>query len=426
MCPPDTTRSPVTRRALLGSTVAVAAGLVGASGTAAASQSPAATVVSQNAYLGFDIVELLRAESLAEVRTITGGFLEDIEPELYAARADAIAESAATADADVVALQEAVLLRRGQSGADGSESGDVVVDLLDGIRTALAKRGLDYTVAAESVANDIELPAETDDGPATLRITDRDVVLVRSDLDTADPVAGTYDAALELPIPESDRTLPITRGYSAVTVTVGGIDVWVVSTHLESASPRYRHRQAGDLLDALPETGPVVVCGDLNSAPGEAAYDRLTRSLTDPHAELRPDATGATCCQAKDLQNDESLLDRRIDAMLYRGGVRPTAIRRVGHRPDDRISVEVDGETVRVWPSDHAGVVGSFELSATASSTVTPSRAQSSPATVSDSTTTTLPPDSNATGASGPGFGARSALVGLGMGLGAWLRRRTR
>jgi len=426
MCPPDTTRSPVTRRALLGSTVAVAAGLVGASGTAAASQSPAATVVSQNAYLGFDVVELLRAESLAEVRTITGGFLEDIEPELYAARADAIAESAATADADVVALQEAVLLRREQSGADGSESGDMVVDLLDGIRTALAKRGLDYTVAAESVANDIELPAETDDGPATLRITDRDVVLVRSDLDTADPVAGTYDAALELPIPESDRTLPITRGYSAVTVTVGGIDVWVVSTHLESASPRYRHRQAGDLLDALPETGPVVVCGDLNSAPGEAAYDRLTRSLTDPHAELRPDATGATCCQAKDLQNDESLLDRRIDAMLYRGGVRPTAIRRVGHRPDDRISVEVDGETVRVWPSDHAGVVGSFELSATASSTVTPSRAQSSPATVSDSTTTTLPPDSNATGASGPGFGARSALVGLGMGLGAWLRRRTR
>jgi endonuclease/exonuclease/phosphatase family metal-dependent hydrolase len=426
MCPPDTTRSPVTRRALLGSTVAVAAGLVGASGTAAASQSPAATVVSQNAYLGFDVVELLRAESLAEVRTITGGFLEDIEPELYAARADAIAESAATADADVVALQEAVLLRRGQSGADGSESGDMVVDLLDGIRTALAERGLDYTVAAESVANDIELPAETDDGPATLRITDRDVVLVRSDLDTADPVAGTYDAALELPIPESDRTLPITRGYSAVTVTVGGIDVWVVSTHLESASPRYRHRQAGDLLDALPETGPVVVCGDLNSAPGEAAYDRLTRSLTDPHAELRPDATGATCCQAKDLQNDESLLDRRIDAMLYRGGVRPTAIRRVGHRPDDRISVEVDGETVRVWPSDHAGVVGSFELSATASSTVTPSRAQSSPATVSDSATTTLPPDSNATGASGPGFGARSALVGLGMGLGAWLRRRTR
>ena len=426
MCPPDTTRSPVTRRALLGSTVAVAAGLVGASGTAAASQSPAATVVSQNAYLGFDVVKLLRAESLAEVRTITGGFLEDIEPELYAARADAIAESAATADADVVALQEAVLLRRGQSGADGSESGDVVVDLLDGIRTALAKRGLDYTVAAESVANDIELPAETDDGPATLRITDRDVVLVRSDLDTADPVAGTYDAALELPIPESDRTLPITRGYSAVTVTVGGIDVGVVSTHLESASPRYRHRQAGDLLDALPETGPVVVCGDFNSAPGEAAYDRLTRSLTDPHAELRPDATGATCCQAKDLQNDESLLDRRIDAMLYRGGVRPTAIRRVGHRPDDRISVEVNGETVRVWPSDHAGVVGSFELSATASSTVTPSRAQSSPATVSDSATTTLPPDSNATGASGPGFGARSALVGLGMGLGAWLRRRTR
>ncbi len=418
---PDTTRSPVTRRAVLGSTAAVAAGLVGATGTAA--QSPAATVMTQNAYLGFDVAELLRADSLAEVREIAGDFLAGIEPELYAARADSIAAAVETADADVVALQEAVLLRRQDPvdyGTDSSAAaGEVVVDLLDRIRTALAQRGLDYTVAAESVANDFELPAETDDGPVVLRITDRDVLLVRSDLDTADPVTATYDAALELPIPESDRTVPITRGYSAADVTVGGVDVRVVSTHLSSASAQYRRQQAQELLDALPEAGPVVVCGDLNSAPGEAAYDLLTRSLTDPYPELRPDANGATCCQAKDLRNDESLLSRRIDTVLYRGSVAPTAIHRVGDQPGDRTAVEVDGETLRVWPSDHAGVVGTFELSSEPSA-ATPSRAQSAP-----TGTATTASGSPASGASGPGFGASSALLGLVIGAGAWLRRRS-
>ncbi|MDS0280852.1 endonuclease/exonuclease/phosphatase family protein [Haloarcula onubensis] len=427
---PDTKQSPVTRRALLASTAGVAAGVVGTTGTAAA-QSPTATVMTQNAYLGFDVAELLRAESLAEVRSITGGFLDGIEPALYAARADSIAAAVENSDADVVALQEAVLLRRQQPGDYATDSSaaaaDVVVDLLDRVRTALTERGLDYAVAAESVANDFELPAETDDGPVDLRITDRDVLLVRSDLDTGEPVTATYDASLELPIPESDRTLPITRGYGAVDVTVGGVDLRAVSTHLESAAPQFRRRQARELLDALPAGRPVVVCGDLNSAPGEAAHDVLTRSLTDPYAELRPDANGATCCQAKDLRNEESLLDRRIDTLLYRGPVTPTAIRRVGYQPSDRTPVEVGGETVRVWPSDHAGVVGTFDLSGSGPSPATASRTAPGTATTRPGTPSAGPPSSpsTATGASGSGFTAGSAILGVLAGAGAWLHRRT-
>jgi len=428
----DPTCSPVTRRAVLGSAAGIAAGIGTATKTAATNQSVAATVMTQNAYLGFDIAELLRAESLVEVREITGGFLAGIEPDVYGARADSIAAAVETADADVVALQEAVLLRRQQPGDYGTDSsepaGEVVVDFLERIRAALADQGLDYTVAAETVANDFELPAETDNGPVDLRVTDRDVLLVRSDLDTADPVTGTYDAALELPIPDSNQTLPINRGYSAVDVTVDGVDVRAVSTHLESASPRYRRQQARELLDTLPTTGPVFLCGDLNSAPGEAAYDLLTRSLTDPYTELRPDSDGATCCQTKDLRNDQSLLDRRIDALLYRGAVEPTAIGRVGHESSDRTAVEVDGETVRVWPSDHAGVVGSFELSASGASPVaTSSRTvRATGATPSRTVRATDATPSTLSSGSGPGFGASSAVLGLVLAAGAWLRRQRR
>lgn len=402
---------------MLSSTAGLATGLVGATG----GQSPTATVVTQNAYLGFDVAELVRASSLAAVRDVTGGFLAGIDPELYAARAEGIAAAVATADADVVALQEAVLLRRQEPGDYGSESSepatDVLVDFLDRILTALAARGLDYAVAAETVTNDFELPAETGEGPVDLRITDRDVLLVRGDLDTADPVTGTYDTSLALPIPDSDRRLTVNRGYSAVDVTVEGVTFRAVSTHLESASSRYRRRQARELLDALP-AGPVVLCGDLNSAPGEDAYALLTRSLTDAYAELRPDADGPTCCQATDLRNDDSLLDRRIDTLLYRGPVRPTAIGRVGHQPSDRTAAEVDGETVRVWPSDHAGVVGTFELSAPAA-TATPTR------TASATSATATPGGTPSSTATGPGFGAGSAVLGLVLGVGTWLRRRT-
>ena len=403
---------------MLSSTAGVATGLVGATG----GQSPTATVVTQNAYLGFDVAELVRASSLAAVRDVTGGFLAGIDPELYAARAEGIAAAVATADADVVALQEAVLLRRQEPGDYGSESSesatDVLVDFLDRILTALAARGLDYAVAAETVTNDFELPAETGEGPVDLRITDRDVLLVRGDLDTADPVTETYDAALALPVPDSDRRLTVNRGYSAVDVTVESVPFRAVSTHLEAASSRYRRRQARELLDALPSDRPVVVGGDLNSAPGEDAYALLTRSLTDAYPELRPDADGYTCCQATDLRNDDSLLDRRIDTLLYRGSVRPTAIGRVGHQPSDRTAAEVDGETVRVWPSDHAGVVGTFELSAPAA-TATPAR------TASATSATATPGGTPSSAATGPGFGAGSAVLGLVLGVGTWLRRRT-
>jgi len=78
---------------------------------------------------------------------------------------------------------------------------------------------------------------------------------------------------------------------------------------------------------------------------------------------LRPTADGYTCCQDDDLTNDESQLSRRVDAVLYRGGANPTAIERVGAATDDRVSL--DDESVTLWPSDHAGVVATFEIDST-------------------------------------------------------------
>jgi PGF-CTERM protein len=238
-------------------------------------------------------------------------------------------------------------------------------------------------------------------------------------------------------LPGSDRTLALERGYCSVEVRMDGVGFAAVSTHLESVSPLARRQQAAELLEALPADRPVVVGGDFNSGPGTdtAAYDRLTADLDDAYATLDPGGEGYTCCQAGSLRNESSRLDRRIDALLYRGRLDPTAVGRVGHRPEDRVEVEVDGETVRIWPSDHAGVVGTFEVAEptptpTSDPAATPTPATSTPtatgtptATPTPRTTPTGSTSAGTTDGSGPGMGVLAAVVGLSAAVVARLRR---
>jgi len=157
--------------------------------------------------------------------------------------------------------------------------------------------------------------------------------------------------------------MALRRGHCRAALTVDGVPFTAVSTHLESVSSFLRLLQARELVSSLPENRPVVLCGDLNSGPGyeSGAYDLLTDSFRDPYARLHPDTPGNTCCQAPDLRNDRSRLNRRIDVVLCRGGVRATEIGRVNHRARDRRTLWRGDESVSVWPSDHAGLVATIE-----------------------------------------------------------------
>jgi endonuclease/exonuclease/phosphatase family metal-dependent hydrolase len=385
------------------------------------------TVMTRNVSFGVSLGRLFDADSLEDVRTIAGDILEDVDPSTYEARADAIAGEIAAADADVVALQEAALLRTqnpGDFGSDGSESAEtVVVDFLDMIVSALDGRGLDYAVAATAETSDVELPADSPDGPTDVRITDRNVLLVRDDHETRRAATDTYTARIPFPVPGTRRIVELRRGYCRVEVVVEGVPFTAVSTHLESVADRIRAQQAEELLDALPTTQPVVLCGDFNTGPqtNTETYDRLTESFDDAQAALRPERDGFTCCQMANLENDRSRLDSRVDLVLYRGGVRPVDVARVGHRPEDRITVSRDGEQSQLWPSDHAGVVATLDIPEptptprqTAVTTPTP---QSGTARTSGATET--PTQSPTTqGEAGPGMGVPAAVAGaVGVGL---------
>jgi endonuclease/exonuclease/phosphatase family metal-dependent hydrolase len=426
--------------------------------TAGQSAAATPTVLTRNVYLGVDLFRLFRTESRAEFRRVVGELLDEVDPAVYEARADAIAGEVAATGADVVALQEATLLRTQRPGDFGTEDADpasaVLVDFLSLIESALADRDLDYETAAVTTTTDVELPADTDDGQVDVRLTDRDVLLVHGDIEVGDTATETFETSLPIPLPDSDRVLALERGYCSADVTAGGVGFAVVSTHLESVSPLARREQARELLEALPGDRSVVVGGDFNSGPGAEAgtetYDLLTDELDDAYAALGSDGGGVTCCQAGDLLNERSRLDERIDALLYRGAVRPTAVGRVGHEPEARVAVEVGNETVRIWPSDHAGVFGTFEVAEptptpapeptptstptdeptatrTPTGTPTPSAAETRTRTPVRETTPTQPPTDGTpvptSDGAGPGMGVAAAVAGLSAAVAARLRR---
>jgi len=414
------------RRAFLGHTGGVLGSVTAARleiGSVAAAPTP--TVLTWNVYLGVDLGRLFGVESLADVRAIAGEMLDRVDPATYEARADAIAAEIEATAPDVVALQEATLLRTQQPGDFGAEdptaAETVVVDFLDAIASALDGRNLDYEIAATTVTTDVELPADSRDGRLDLRITDRDVLLVRGDHEAREAVADTYAASIPFPVPGTDDVLQLRRGFCSVETLVGGVPFTAVSTHLESISSRIRARQADELLEALPPAQPVVLCGDFNSGPraSSGTYERLTEAFDDAHAAVGSETDGFTCCQPADLENDQSQLHRRVDLVLHRDGVRSIDVGRVGHRAEDRTTLQRNGEEVRLWHSDHAGVVATLEIP---EPTPDPQQAAPPKSTAPQSTrsgdSTTDTSTQSPTQGSGPGLGVVAAVAGtVGFGL---------
>lgn len=417
MNPPGSGTTSLSRRALLGGVAGLSASRLVPRAAGAAST---LTVATRNLALGVDLSRLFRADSMADVRDIAGSMLRQIRSHPYQARMDAIAEEVADSRPHVLGLQEAATIRV-QEDSDFAETttpnaSTTVVDLLELLASALDSRGLEYEVESSVVTTDVEVPADDDGGRTDVRLTDRVAVLVRSDVETGESRADTFDAALTYPLRGGSAT--IRRGYCLVDVVTESTTLAVATAHLESADAYTREQQAEALRDRLPTDRPVVLVGDLNSGPGgpTAAYDALTTSLDDAVATAQPDADAPTCCQPNDLRADDARFSRRVDHVLYRGDLRPTAVRRVGADRDSRVAAMVDGESRRLWPSDHAGVVATLAVSATATQTAT---STSTPSTTATEST----PDRDGD-ASLPLLGSAAGVGGLSLAGLVWYRWR--
>lgn len=371
----------LSRRELLGGVAALTAAPPGRPSEG----SPRLSVLTWNFYLGVNLFGLQRATSQDEISRMAGQLLESATRHPYSKRAGATADAVAASRPSIVALQEVVLLRTQEPGDEEPDSNwsqaQTVVDALELLETALDDRGVSYEVAALTPTNEVDVPADTEEGTIDLRLTDRDVVLVREDVDVERARSGTFDANHLVLL--AGETQAIERGYSIVDIVVEEVPVTVATTHLESTSAAVRRQQARELLDRLPQTRPVVLAGDFNSGPetNVETYAILDRSFEDVAVTSPTGRAAPTCCQPPHLRNEESQLTKRVDSVLYRGHLHPTATERVGLDPADRISHPTGNQEVQLWLSDHAGVLATLELRAT-----TPTSASTRPSSTQTGT----------------------------------------
>ncbi len=318
-------------------------------------------IMTWNTYLGAELEPALNPslppEQLAQVIAQTWA---EVQSTNFPERADGIARQIEQVRPDILCLQEVALWKTG-TFLDPEPATTVVYDFLQILLNSLESRHLEYRVVAVAQGTSVELPdvATAED----VRFTDRQAILVRSDLRTSDlkwsyPETGIYQT--EIPLSILGQQVSIKRAWISLDVKVRGRSFRVITTQLESFNPGVQFAQAGELLSGPAATEqPVILAGDLNSPAdetGTGTYDYLLNAgFEDVWQKVGVD-DGLTCCQQSDLLNATSALSERIDFVLFRGDFTPVWADVRGDEQSDRTDVSA------LWPSDHAGVVSQLQF----------------------------------------------------------------
>ena len=344
--------------------------------------------MTQNLYVGANLFKILEAQEPGDIPGKVTEIVLDVQATDFRDRAEAIADLIEQQNPHLIGLQEVSELLIQCPGdavlGNPTPAETPYLDYLDILLDALEARGLEYVVAAEITDADVELPAIAYAGGAPVipgctppldfpffdvRLIDHDTILVRSDVEYANPLAANFTVNLEVPTaaggPRATSTAQgrwqgtrpsleleppcrtwLERGFVGVDTTVNGADYRFINTHLEvSGSPFARTVQAAQaqematILATIPNT--IVAVGDFNSSaadgpvaecalpgPGGAPiyfdcptpYEILSLAGYVDTWDLRggPWEQGNTCCQADLLDNELSELQERIDLIFVR------------------------------------------------------------------------------------------------------------
>jgi endonuclease/exonuclease/phosphatase family metal-dependent hydrolase len=326
-----------------------------------------------NLYIGAGVERIFALDPLDSnyptnlVITTTGVFYEILASQ-PPVRIAGVADAIAARMPDLVAVQEATLIRQ-QSPGDFASSGttSTTIDYVQILLDSLAARGAHYAVVSSSEELDIQLPVfniftrQLDD----IHQTDREVILARTDLPSGQfrvsrPRQGTFSNLLVVP----SADLAIKRGWCSVDVFARGRVFRYICTHLEQETfPLLQAAQALELLNGPAKVNmPVMICGDFNADPlhrdGSFAYDIFPRfGCHDAWAETRPGNRSGNLTWGHDefLANPSKLFDRRIDLIFYKGGV-------FNPIQADVLDLQLDRFIFPLWASDHAAVTADFIL----------------------------------------------------------------
>src|SRR5262249_42497473 len=335
----------------------------------------AVTVMTRNLYVGADLSPLAAALASGSPSAIIGAastIWAGVVSTNFTERAEALADEIADAQPLLIGLQEVSLFRTGAPDSfvgNPTRAEAVAFDYLDILLRELRERGLHYAAVAVTQNVDAELTGFVAPGVLRdIRLTDRDVILARTDLPASQLRLSNIQAAnfatnLTVPIGATGQDFTNLCGWGAADVQVRGQSFRFINPHLQAESPNplvnaIQVAQAGELLTGPASTPlPVILVGDFNSradGTGTATY-RLLRGagFGDVWSQTHPREPGNTFGHDADLRNTTVNFTQRIDLVLYRGDLRALGADVVGDELSDRTSSGL-------WPSDHGGVVATL------------------------------------------------------------------
>jgi hypothetical protein len=321
-------------------------------------------VMTRNVYFGAEVDASLAVSTPAEIPPAVAGLWETVQQSDFLGRAKLIVDEIVAEQPDIIAFQEMELFRM-QSPSDfvpgASPNAEDVApngDLLAIMQDEMTTRALDYgDPVLVDAHTDLELPSVDASGAIyDLRMTDRNVVFVRSSISASNPRGQDFANSFNVPLGglASGIFIKLTRGFGAVDLVADGVPFTLVNTHLEVGGflASDQEGQAKDLVDALaPVSGQVILVGDFNSAADGSdttSYQTVTQAFTDAWPVVNPTDPGFTCCT--DITAPALSPTQRIDLVLYRGKVRPEAANLAG--------LDASARTAGgLLPSDHVGLV---------------------------------------------------------------------
>jgi hypothetical protein len=326
---------------------------------------------TRNAYLGGDTGPLFTLDfaNIPAVVAATNVFWNQVQLSAVEDRMAAIVEDIDRRRPHVVGLQEVLRF----VVLDGAMTPIGGIDLLALIEAEIAARGLPYTTEVVQATTSAGLPLAIGATGITrlLSFTDRVVILRRDDVALESEASGVYAAAVPL------GPVTLRRGWARVSVAHRGTTHHFVTTHLEvQALAPVQAAQRQQLLQQVLAglEGVTILAGDLNSdaaaEPGDVSwtdtYDVVRAAGFGDLWELAPYASrrdGFTCCQDPSLVSP-SELDQRIDFVMVRAddGLIPDGEAHGLFRVDVVGDEEADRTSGGLWPSDHAGLIGSVRV----------------------------------------------------------------
>lgn len=334
--------------------------------------SPTVTIMTQNMDDGTDltyIIGVLTGQFPATVAEAVDLTFAELQASNFEGRARVMAARIAAKKPDILALQEAVLWR---FGPDTETATTPLFDQLDLLQAALVRAGAPYDLVAVQSLNDLALPGDQIGG--ALRFTDRNAVLVRSDLKRPKFYLDNFQTHTFVAYLPFAPGLDVIAGWIDGNVHVGDKVFRFATTHLETPiagvpeATLVQMAQAEELILAMQAgTAPVVICGDFNSDANHGGFvdDTPTVGLIEAagYTEVWPATHGRG-----DLGLTWPLyLEDQFPAPPFFAESRPFEridlffTRDIRVVNSERVIAPVQGHSMPPYASDHAGVIATFK-----------------------------------------------------------------